>query len=207
MATKQDIDRAIKGSRERITKLRKRGKANDKIIARFNKSKNGKATAADRQSGPSSVRTAIDDNNIVLRDIAGNERELKASIARRKKAPSSFKELPTGGGNTTDASELKIFIDNDSKAQRNIRLAIHPNLDKKAKKGIFDAVASQKVWRFEVDRGDKEYQEKELGKGKNPSGFFFSVPTRNIVAKKLAAEYVDDNRHHIAKGRKNLLNA
>lgn len=174
--TKQDYDRAIKGSRERILKLEKK-------LNRVNNPKQKEQ---------------------LRKDIAGNKDDLNRLVSLRQKAPSKFKDLNTKNADSVGATELVNFIDNSESNQRNIRLAILPNLDKKAESGTYDEIAAQKLWRFEVDRGDKEYAEKELLKGKNPPGFVFDVPTRNLAAKKLATEYTEENRHHIAKGRRNL---
>lgn len=89
-------------------------------------------------------------------------------------------------GLSTDARELKVWIENDANLYRQMWVPIQNNLRKKIAKGTFRKDLSVKAFRHLADAGTKNYQrENRLQK----AGFFFSVSVRNEVARVLAEDF------------------
>lgn len=88
---------------------------------------------------------------------------------------------------THEATELKIYIENDGELYRQQTQAIHKNLSKKHKGGRYDHKLAPKMWRYLADNGAKKYT-KEFD---SRSGFgCFTPAMRQEVAQALADEYL-----------------
>ena len=201
MATKQDHDRAIKGSLDRIKKLEKEKKVSDRIRKQIAKRPTktpeqvASVTAARKEHGVTEIR--------ILREIQGNRDEVEANVKRRDKAPSSFKDLKTAGADTTGARELQLYIKNDVVLHRKQGEPIFKNLTKKAEKGTYDENAAAKSYRNFVDTGVRKYGT-DFGGGERDGLSMFDAATRNLVAKNLAKDFTSENKSVINKGRRSL---
>ncbi len=91
-------------------------------------------------------------------------------------------------GLSTDARELKIWIENDGTLDRQMGAPIRKNLRKKIANGTFRKDLSVKAFRHLADRGTKSYQLENFSPPKR-TGFLFSVSVRNEVAKALADNF------------------
>ena len=94
MPTKQDFDRAIKGSQDRIVKEEKALKKAERLLKSSIKSRKGDQGRIEGDKAVFGSRI-----NAANKNIAGNKEELKRFIKLRDKAPSSFKTLKTEGAN------------------------------------------------------------------------------------------------------------
>ena len=194
VSTKQDFDRAIKGSVDRIKKIDKQHLAAQKEITRL-----GRKGASNASLEPK--LQARDRLDIASKD---NELELKKFVGLRRKAPSGFKDLKTSGSNKHNVRELQLFIENDGQLHRQQGEPILKNLTKKIANGVFDVKGAAKLYKHFADTGAKKYG-KDFGSG---DGFkIFSVADRNQVAKNLAGDFASENSFAINKqnSRKNLL--
>ncbi len=200
MPTKQDFDRAIKGTQDRIVTLRKREK---KL---FTERKRISKMPVKTQVQADAVTTARVNHStelkIVQDGIHGNLSQLRRDFANRELAPSSFKTLKTDNANKHNVRELQLFIENDSTLHRQQGEPIIKNLTKKAEKGTFDVKGAAKLYKNFADTGAKKYG-KDFGSG---DGFkIFSVDDRNKVAINLANDFKEENISVIRKGNRNLL--
>ena len=82
------------------------------------------------------------------------------------------------------ADELGLYLENES-ALYPEKQAIIANLQKKKKKGKYDAKKAPKLWLYLVNDAAKKY-EKEFGSG---GANVFNKPTRESVAEELATRY------------------
>jgi hypothetical protein len=84
----------------------------------------------------------------------------------------------------TAADELDLYLENESDLYPK-KQAIIANLQKKKKKGKYDAKKAPKLWLYLVNDAAKKY-EKEFGSGGSK---IFNKPTREAVAEELAGRY------------------
>lgn len=89
---------------------------------------------------------------------------------------------------STDARELKIWIESDGALDRRLGASIRNNLRKHIAKGRFRKDLSLKSFRRLADAGTKSYQLEHLSPPRR-TGFFFSVSVRNEVAKAFADDF------------------
>lgn len=81
------------------------------------------------------------------------------------------------------ADELDQYIENTGELY-NQKKSILANLQRKAKKGIYDKTKAAKLWEYWVTRGAQQYR-KEFGGGPET----FNKATREHVATELATRY------------------
>ena len=91
-------------------------------------------------------------------------------------------------GLSTDARELKVWIENDGTLDRQMGAPIRKNLRRKIAKGTFRKDLSVMAYRNLADRGTKSYQLENLSPPRR-TGFFFSVSVRNEVARAMADDF------------------
>lgn len=103
----------------------------------------------------------------------------KMKPARRKvKNP---KRGPRGTVDETAARELELYAENSAKLYPQ-KEAIIKNLQRKIRKGIYDAEKAVKLWRYWVDNAARDYN-REFSV---PGSMIFNVPTRDKVARDVA---------------------
>ena len=84
-----------------------------------------------------------------------------------------------------EATELKLFIDNDANLYRQRLVPIVKNIQKKMKSGKYDHKKAPKLWMYLVTDGAKKY-EKEF------HGLKFNKQEKEAVAQMYADEYKDE---------------
>ena len=84
-----------------------------------------------------------------------------------------------------EASELKLFIDNDGDLYRQRLVPIVKNIQKKMKSGKYDHKKAPKLWKYLVDDGAKKY-------AKEFPGVKFDRKVKDYVAQEFADEYKDE---------------
>lgn len=89
-----------------------------------------------------------------------------------------------------EATELKLFIDNDGDLYRQQTQPIIKNLQRKLAKGVFDKSKSEKLWMYLVENGAKKYA-KQFSIGSDWHKIF-SMADRKAVARALAEEFVSE---------------
>lgn len=87
------------------------------------------------------------------------------------------------------ATELKLYLENDSRIYNSQTVPIMKNLMTKMARGVYSKSKAETMWKYLVDRAAKDYA-REFSVGSDWSQMF-SVPTRNLVAKQLAREFED----------------
>lgn len=80
--------------------------------------------------------------------------------------------------------ELVLYAENDADLYRQSALPIIANLQRKVKKGTYDAELAIKLWRYHADRAAKEYIQEFDGE--------FSPATRNAAAKEFRDGYDEE---------------
>ena len=81
-----------------------------------------------------------------------------------------------------EASELKLFIDNDAQLYKQRLIPIVKNIQKKMKSGKYDHKKAPKLWKYLVDDGAKKY-------AKEFPGVKFDRKVKDHVAQEFADEY------------------
>ena len=81
-----------------------------------------------------------------------------------------------------EATELKLFIDNDANLYRQRLVPIVKNIQKKMKSGKYDHNKAPKLWKYLVDDGAKKY-------AKEFPGVKFDRKVKDHVAQEFADEY------------------
>ena len=84
-----------------------------------------------------------------------------------------------------EATELKLFIDNDANLYRQRLVPIVKNIQKKMKSGKYDHKKAPKLWKYLVDDGAKKYS-------KEFPGVKFDRKVKDYVAQEYADEYKDE---------------
>ena len=84
-----------------------------------------------------------------------------------------------------EATELKLFIDNDANLYRQRLVPIVKNIQKKMKSGKYDHNKAPKLWKYLVDDGAKKY-------AKEFPGVKFSKVVKDAVAQEYADEYYEE---------------
>jgi hypothetical protein len=90
-------------------------------------------------------------------------------------------------GETAEARELQLYIDNDADLYRQRYMPIVRNLKKKIDKGIFDPALAPKLLMYLVNDGAKKY-DKEFGDMRES---MFTKEVREEVARNMAKEIED----------------
>ena len=105
----------------------------------------------------------------------------------------AFVLLKRGGqlGGATEATELKLFCENDGALYRQQRQPIEKNLKRKIAKGTFDRTKSVKAWEHLATSCAQKYA-REFGGGQ-PWHKMFTTADRRAVAKEFADEFVSEH--------------
>lgn len=91
----------------------------------------------------------------------------------------------------TEATELKLFIDNDAALHRQQRVPILKNLATKKVRSQYKHDLAVKAFGYLVESGAKKYA-KEFGSPGQPWHKLFDVPTRKAVAQELTRAFEVD---------------
>jgi len=86
-----------------------------------------------------------------------------------------------------EATELKLYIDNDGQLYRSQTTSIINNLKKRLSKGTYDRTLAEKLWGYLAEAGAKKYV-KDMGGGTWHQ--VFSVADRKAVAKELNDDFL-----------------
>ena len=84
-----------------------------------------------------------------------------------------------------EATELKLYIDNDADLYRQKLVPIVKNIQRKMKSGKYDHKKAPKLWKYLVDEGAKKYS-------KEFPGVKFDKKVKEYVAQEYADEYKDE---------------
>ncbi len=84
-----------------------------------------------------------------------------------------------------EATELKLYIDNDGDLYRQRLVPIVKNIQRTMKSGKYDHSKAPKLWMYLVDDGAKKYS-------KEFPGVKFDKKVRQYVAQEFADEYKDE---------------
>lgn len=105
----------------------------------------------------------------------------------------AFLLLKRGGqlGGSTEATELKLFCENDGQLYRSQKQPIEKNLLKKIAKGTFDRKKSVIAWGHLATSCAQKYA-KEFGSGQ-PWHKMFSTADRRAVAQEFADEFASEH--------------
>jgi hypothetical protein len=98
-----------------------------------------------------------------------------------------------------DATELKIFINNDADLYRAQTTSILKNLATKKARGVYQHDLAVKLFMYLVDAGAKKYA-KEFGGPGQPWHRMFSVATRKEVAEGMTQAFEADHGHGAYSG-------
>lgn len=89
---------------------------------------------------------------------------------------------------TTEATELKLFIDNDAALYRQQHVPILKNLATKKARSQYKHDLAVKAFGYLVESGAKKYA-KEFGSPNQPWHKMFDIPTRKLVAEDLTKDF------------------
>jgi len=90
------------------------------------------------------------------------------------------------------ADDLKLYIDNDGDLYRSTTTYVHKGLEKKMKRGVFDAARAPAAFKYLVDAGAKKWAREEGTPDRWNS--MFTPATRKQVAKDMAEEWAAEYR-------------
>lgn len=93
--------------------------------------------------------------------------------------------------NTTEVSELRIFIDNDSKIYDLFVVPFIKAMIKRVKAGTYDRTKGLKNWQTVAEQGAKKYTLAYCGKD-DKWNHIFSKAVRDAVADELEMHYMEE---------------
>ena len=117
-----------------------------------------------------------------------SKRILEVNSVVNKLKINEVKEVIAEGVDLHAATELELFIVNDSTVYAQKVEPILKNLSRKHKKGQYDIKKAIKGWMYAVDLGAKKYAA-DFGSGSNEGFKMFDKPTRMHVASELEKNY------------------
>jgi len=113
------------------------------------------------------------------------------SIQRINKVLTETVERLSEAVDRTEASELKLFIDNDGQLYRGMTTNIYKNLVNKKAAGRYNSQLATKAFLHLADEGAKRYT-KEFGSRGDRWHEMFNKPTRMHVAEQLRDDFEEE---------------